>query len=37
MKVPYHLSNRLGVIFINDAFMAPIIEFALFAVFAHWR
>ncbi len=36
MKVRYNLSKRAVVIFINDAFMAVIIEFALFAAFAHW-
>ncbi len=36
MKVRYNLSKSVVMIFINDAFMAVIIEFALFAAFAHW-
>ncbi len=31
IKVPCRLSKSVGVVFINDAFMALIIEFALFA------
>ncbi len=37
MKVPYDLSKSVGVIFINDGFMALFIEFALFAPLTHWR
>ncbi len=31
LKVSYNLSKSAGVIFMNDAFMALIIKFALFA------
>ncbi len=37
IKAACSLSKSVGVIFINDAFMALIIELALFAAFAHWR
>ncbi len=37
VKVPYNLSKSVGVIFINDALEALVIEFTLFAAFAHWR
>ncbi len=37
MSFPYHLWKSAGVISFNDVFMALIIEFALFAAFAHRR
>ncbi len=37
MSVPYNLSKNTAMVFIDDAFMALIIEVALFAPFAHWR
>ncbi len=37
LKVPYYLWKNVGLIFINDALMALIFEFAIFAAFAHCR
>ncbi len=37
MTIPHNLAKGVGMIFINDSFTVLIIEFALFAAFAHWR
>ncbi len=37
INVPRHLWKIAGVISLNDAFFALIIEFAFSAAFAHWR
>ncbi len=37
MKVPHNLLKSVGMIFINDAFIFLITEFARLAAFEHWQ